>query len=71
MLDKLFEDEDLLLRCLFSPESIVYTGHDNMKAEEYLPCCAYQSTYYDWDTDKDVPNPYHDPDNFEYFAKGN
>lgn len=71
MLDKIFEDEDLLLRCLFSPESIVYTGHDNMNAEEYLPCRAHQSTYYNWDTDEDVPNPYHDPDNFEYFVKGN
>lgn len=70
-IEELLDNEDLLLRCLFSSGSVVYTGHDNMYVEEYLPCRAADATYYDHDRNQYVPNPYHDPENFEYFLKEN
>lgn len=67
----LYNNEDLLLRYLFSKESFIETGNDNDD------CCPnYCSPYiYDWDSDlrpaPRIPNPMHKPNDFEYFEKGN
>lgn len=63
----LFSDDDRLLRYLFSPATFIHTGNDNggncpMEAEPQI---------YDWGKDCFTPNPDHDPDNFEYYEKGN
>lgn len=61
-------DEDLLLRCLFNDESVVYTGNDNCE-HDYEGCFAGCKDCYDhgaW-----IPNPYHDETKFDYFVKGN
>lgn len=67
MIFDLFMDEDRLLRYLFSPETFIHTGNDNdgscpMETEPRL---------YDWDNDCYIPNPDYDPENFEYYEKGN
>lgn len=66
-------DEDTLLRYL--SKGIVYTGNDN---ESELKCyAAYEylsDSYIDADGrwhDKEIPNPYHDSENYDYFFKGN
>ena len=64
-------DKDRLLRYLFSPDSVIYTGNDN---ESYSD--SYKNEFvadaYMWDNnDNRVPNPYHDEGRFEYFEKGN
>ncbi len=68
------EDEDLLLRCLFSDDSVVYTGNDNQDAR-YDTCdqAEVNIEYYDKKCDKWVskPNPYHKEDEYDYFIKGN
>ena len=71
-LDTILSDEDLLMRYLFG-DSTVYTGNDNQDdvpdgcniAEEYV--------YVENDFGRYVeqPNPYHDPENYDYFFKGN
>lgn len=68
------EDEDLLLRCLFNDDSVVYTGNDNDDAR-YDTC--YQAEvnieYFDKKCDKWVskPNPHHKEDEYDYFIKRN
>lgn len=64
-------NDDLLLRALFGSESCVYTGNDNEEREVFpmKDCC--DATYWDWETGKEVPNPDHHPDKYEYFSKGN
>lgn len=64
------EDEDLLLRCLFNDDSVVYTGNDNYGSNDYLDTCFVGDEYY-WGNDGKEPNPYHDEDKFDYFIKGN
>ena len=63
------DDEDLLMRYLFG-DSKVYTGNDN---QDPCPsgCNIADEEYYDWDSNKMVTNPYHDPENYDYFYKGN
>lgn len=63
------DDEDLLMRCLFG-DSTVYTGNDN---QDPCPsgCNIADEEYYDWGTNKMIKNPYHDPENYDYFYKGN
>lgn len=73
-LNAVFEDEDLLLRCLFSGDSVVYTGNDNQDAR-YDACDQAESNivYFDKKCDEWVskPNPYHKEDEYDYFYKGN
>ena len=65
-------DEDLLMRCLFG-DSCVYTGNDNQDnepsgcniAEEYIYVEDERGNYVE------QLNPYHDPENYDYFYKGN
>ncbi len=68
------EDEDLLLRCLFNDDSVVYTGNDNddarydtcYQAIENKSCFNHEKN--EWESKS---NPYHDENNFDYFIKGN
>lgn len=69
-INAVLEDEDLLLRCLFSDDSVVYTGNDNCDSEDYLDTCFIGNEYYWGDGGKKL-NPYHDSENFDYFIKGN
>lgn len=62
-------DKDLLMRCLFG-NSCVYTGNDNQDAHP-SGCDIANEEYYDWGSNKMLPNPYHDPENYDYFYKGN
>lgn len=64
------DNEDLLLRCLFDNESVVYTGNDNCGSKDYLDTCFIGDEYY-WGDGGEKPNPYHDSENFDYFVKGN
>lgn len=68
-LDTILSDEDLLMRYLFG-DSNVYTGNDN---QDPCPngCDIADEEYYDWGSNKMVINPYHDPENYDYFYKGN
>lgn len=65
----LLDNEDLLMRYLFG-DSAVYTGNDN---QDHVPngCNIADAEYYDWEADKWVSNPYHDPINYDYYYKGN
>lgn len=63
------DDEDLLMRCLFG-DSCVYTGNDNQD-DDPSGCNIADATYYDWDKDAMIENPYHNPENYDYFYKGN
>ena len=67
--EAVLNDEDMLMRCLFG-NSMVYTGNDN---QDNRPdgCNIANEEYYDWGEDKMVVNPYHDPENYDYFYKGN
>lgn len=65
------DDEDLLMRCLFG-DSCVYTGNDNQD------CCPAGCNIADeiiWEYENgnyiEKPNPHHDPENYDYFYKGN
>lgn len=65
-------DEDLLMRYLFG-DSAVYTGNDNQ--DDDSGGCNIANKYY-WTKDEhgeyvEVPNPYHDSENYDYFYKGN
>ena len=62
-------DEDLLMRYLFG-DSTVYTGNDNQDPKP-SGCDIADEEYYDWGSNKMVKNPYHDPENYDYFYKGN
>lgn len=64
------DNEDLLLRCLFNDDSVVYTGNDNYGSNDYLNTCFIGDEYYWGDGGKEL-NPYHDSENFDYFIKGN
>ena len=61
-------DEDLLARYLFG-NACIYTGNDN---EDNDPETFGQarSYYYDEECER-RDNPYHDPEHFDYFFKGN
>lgn len=64
-------DKDRLLRYLFSPDSVVYTGNDNECDND-----SYEKEFvadeYMWDdNDNEVLNPHHDEEKYEYFEKGN
>jgi hypothetical protein len=61
-------DDDMLMRCLFG-DSSVYTGNDNSSDYDNMCYAAYETI---WDDDwKQIPNPNHDSENYDYFFKGN
>lgn len=64
-------DEDMLMRCLFG-NSYVYTGNDN---QDSCPsgCNIADEITWEYENGKYIekPNPYHDPENYDYFYKGN
>ena len=71
-LDAVLNNEDLLMRYLFG-DSAVYTGNDNQDSDP--SGCDIADEHY-WTEDEngkyiELPNPYHDPVNYEYFYKGN
>jgi hypothetical protein len=70
-IDAVLSDEDLLMRCLFG-DSCVYTGNDNQDADPD-GCDIADETIWEYENGKYVekPNPYHDPENYDYFYKGN
>jgi hypothetical protein len=65
----ILSNEDMLMRYLFG-DSCVYTGNDNQD-DDPSGCNIAEDTYYDWDKEAMVDNPYHDPENYDYFFKGN
>ena len=69
-IDAVLTDEDLLMRCLFGNGSCVYTGNDNQD-DDPSGCNIADAVYYDWDAEEEKPNPYHDPEHYDYFYKGN
>jgi len=81
--DAVLNDEDLLMRCLFG-NSVVYTGNDNEDDDDAMCWVAYDDKRFigDWESDEDWENkdcwvhvesnhPAYDPDNYDYFFKGN
>lgn len=74
-INAVLNNEDMLMRLLFNSESTVYTGNDNQEGQPNG--CNIADEYmwvYDNDDDwhgKEVPNPYHDEENFDYFYKCN
>lgn len=68
-LNAILSNEDLLMRYLFG-DSCVYTGNDNQDPDP-SGCDIADEEYYDWGSNKMVANPYHDPENYDYFYKGN
>lgn len=68
--EAVLNDEDMLLRYLF--DGVVYTGNDN---QDCVPdgCDIADEYMWEYTNGKEVeaPNPYHDPENFDYFYKGN
>lgn len=80
-IDAVLNDEDMLLRGLFGEDSVVYTGNDNVWDDddgESRMCNVAEE--YDWEKDGDdwkrkkVGNwghEYYNPDEFDYFYKGN
>ena len=71
-IDTLLSNEDLLMRYLFG-DSCVYTGNDN---QDNIPdgCNIADEYYYAEDENGNygqMVNPYHDPENYDYFYKGN
>lgn len=69
---EIVRDRDMLIRFLFSNASFVHTGNDNSDDCEELEC---NSTIWEYNhfnnTSFERPNPNHDPENFDYFRKGN
>ena len=70
----IMQDEDKLLRFLFSKDSIVYTGNDNDSDADSM-CYAGEAFRYEFNNETKkwelVPNFNHDPEHFEYYVKGN
>ena len=74
--ENVLNDEDLLMRLLFG-NSFVYTGNDNC-CENNPKCYAAKETIWEYYQDengefhvKDLPNPNHDEEHYEYFFKCN
>lgn len=69
--EALLDDEDMLLRYL--SEGIIYTGNDNQEDDPSGCNIAneYVWTYDDNWNGKEIPNPYHDEEKYDYFYKGN
>ena len=71
-LDTILSDEDLLMRYLFG-DSTVYTGNDNQDDDPSGCNIADKYVYVEDEKGNYVEqlNPYHDPENYDYFYKGN
>ncbi len=71
-IDAVLADDDMLMRCLFGPDSCVYTGNDNQD-ERPSGCNIAEEFIWEYENGKWVekPNPYHDKEKFDYFYKGN
>lgn len=79
LIDLLLDNENLLRRYL-SEGSIIYTGNDNLGSDgENPPKCYAHRPFFDvdvqtdtgeWNT-KEVVNPWHDEEKYQYFLKGN
>lgn len=68
IVETLLNDEDMLIRYLSEGE--VYTGSDNQDPD-YSGCDIAFEYMYDYDTNEETPNPYHDEEKYDYFYKGN
>jgi len=68
-IDAVLSDDNMLMRCLFG-DSCVYTGNDNQD-DNPSGCNIADEKYYDWEKGEMVDNPYHDPEHYDYFYKGN
>ena len=69
LVDKLLDDENLLMRYLFG-DSVIYTGNDNSCEPDSMCYCADETV---WDPTGHylVLNPNHCPSKYDYFFKGN
>ena len=73
-IEAVLTDADLLSRFLFG-DSCIYTGNDNQDPDP-AGCDIGCATYFQYDDDdcfdgKEVPNPFHDEEHYQYFMKGN
>lgn len=64
-------DEDMLMRCLFG-DSCVYTGNDNQDCQP-AGCDISDKIMWEYKNGEYIekPNPHHNPENYDYFYKGN
>ena len=71
-IDAVLLDEDMLMRCLFGADSCVYTGNDNQNCNP-AGCNIADETIWEYKDGKCIErkNPYHDPENYDYFFKSN
>ena len=70
-IDAVLSDEDMLMRCLFG-DSCVYTGNDNQDNDPGGCNIADEFTWeYEGGKYIEKPNPYHNPEKYDYFYKGN
>lgn len=72
-IEAVLNDEDMLMRLLFG-NSVVYTGNDNESMED--KCYSAEPTIWVYDSwsdydGKQIPNPNHDEEKYDYFFKGN
>jgi hypothetical protein len=70
-INAVLSDEDMLMRCLFG-DSCVYTGNDNQDSDP-SGCDIADEITWEYENGKYIekPNPYHVPENYDYFYKGN
>ena len=70
-IDAVLSDDDMLMRCLFG-DRCVYTGNDNQDCHP-SGCNIADEIIWEYDDGKYIekPNPYHDPEHYNYFYKGN
>ena len=71
-IEDVLDDEDMLMRYLFG-NSFVYTGNDNQDDRPSGCNIAEKYVYVENDNGDYVEqlNEYHDPENYDYFYKGN
>lgn len=72
-IDAVLNDDNMLMRALFHPDSVVYTGNDNTSWDDRTFRTYYvaDETYWDDNKHEYVPNPHHDKEKFDYFRKSN
>ena len=71
-IDAVLSDDDMLIRCLFGPDSCVYTGNDNQDPHP-AGCNIAEEFMWEYKNGNWVEklNPHHNKDKFDYFYKGN
>ena len=70
-INAVLSDTDMLMRCLFG-DSCVYTGNDNQDCSP-SGCNIADEIIWEYENGQYIEktNPYHDPEHYDYFYKGN